>query len=141
MRAGRTPHGRPSAGLRLAGLLAVGMLSSRSAVALAETPPPENASEGEGAQVFMAQCASCHGAKGEGYTGPPVIGPEAALASYDNGQRLLEYIKTTMPQSNPGGLSDQQYRQVLGYLLVHNGFAKPGWSPEERPPGEISLRR
>jgi cytochrome c len=91
--------------------------------------------------VYATQCASCHGVEGEGFIGPPVIGSGAALGVYANGKRLLDYIEVTMPQSNPGGLSDEQYLQVLAYILVLNGFAEPDWSPQQRPPEKVTLER
>lgn len=58
-------------------------------------------------------------------TGPAIIGANANLGKYSTAQGLLTFISTTMPLDAPGGLSQQEYFQVLCYLLVQNGFT-PG---------------
>jgi mono/diheme cytochrome c family protein len=139
MRIGRIRRGRPGIARGAGTLVALGALAS--AGAQARDPQTNGADATPGTQVYMAQCASCHGAAGEGFIGPPVIGPEAALGVYENGRRLLDYISTTMPQANPGGLSDEQYREVLAFLLIRNGFVEPDWISEKKPPDQIPLSR
>jgi hypothetical protein len=36
---------------------------------------------------------------------------------------LFKTLKTTMPEDNPGGLSDDDYTRVITYILKLNGFA------------------
>jgi len=38
---------------------------------------------------------------------------------------LFRTLKTTMPEDNPGGLSDDDYTRVIAYILKLNGF-QPG---------------
>ena len=38
---------------------------------------------------------------------------------------LFRTLKTTMPEDNPGGLSDDEYTRVIAYILKLNGF-QPG---------------
>jgi mono/diheme cytochrome c family protein len=38
---------------------------------------------------------------------------------------LFKTLRTTMPEDNPGGLSDDDYTRVIAYILKLNGFA-PG---------------
>jgi cytochrome c len=92
--------------------------------------PPAAATTGGGATssahaaagqaVFTLQCAVCHGDQGQGLVGPAVIGPRAALGKHGTGKGLLEYLSQLMPQTAPGSLPAEQYRQVTGYLLVQN---------------------
>lgn len=77
-----------------------------------------------GRTVYDTHCASCHGPDGTGFIGPPVIGPKAALGSYGDAQRLFRYISTAMPQNAPGSLDEQQYLDVVGYLLERNGVVE-----------------
>jgi mono/diheme cytochrome c family protein len=35
---------------------------------------------------------------------------------------LFKTLKTTMPEDNPGGLSDDDYTRVIAYILKLNGF-------------------
>lgn len=36
---------------------------------------------------------------------------------------LFRTLRTTMPEDNPGGLSDDEYTRVIAYILKLNGFA------------------
>ncbi|MCB9763396.1 MAG: cytochrome c [Alphaproteobacteria bacterium] len=67
-----------------------------------------------GESIYSAQCASCHGASGEGGVGPALSDevPEHGDAE------LLEYIiygEDTMPAFGQS-LSDQEIADVLAYL-------------------------
>ncbi len=78
-------------------------------------------SKGQG--IFAQRCAKCHGQKGEGVTAPAVTGPNAGLAVYgDNAGQLFSFIKTYMPQDNPGTLADDDAWAVLAYILNQNGL-------------------
>ncbi len=39
---------------------------------------------------------------------------------------LYGYISKNMPDDNPGSLSPAQYLQVESYLLLQDGYVKPG---------------
>ncbi|MEX2180142.1 MAG: cytochrome c [Gemmatimonadaceae bacterium] len=72
-----------------------------------------------GEDVFMAYCVSCH--EPSFHTG------EQFRFSW-LGRTVLDYfkqLKRTMPEDNPGGLSDDDYTRVIAYILKLNGFA-PG---------------
>jgi mono/diheme cytochrome c family protein len=78
-----------------------------------------------GAQVYVAQCATCHGNAMEGVAGPALKGPQfKAMAQGEgmNAQSLLEVISQSMPQSDPGSLTPDQYNQVVAYILQQNGY-------------------
>ena len=79
-----------------------------------------------GAQVYAAQCAACHGNAMEGVAGPALKGPQfkaMAQAQGMNAQSLLEVVSQSMPQSDPGSLTPDQYNQVVAYILQQNGYA------------------
>ena len=74
----------------------------------------DQAARGEG--VFKAFCATCH---------EPTFHSGDAFRSSWYGRTLLDYfrnVKATMPQDNPGGLSDDDYVRVITYMLKLNGF-------------------
>ncbi|MCG8348394.1 MAG: cytochrome c [Chloroflexales bacterium] len=73
-----------------------------------------------GQSVYATYCTECHGANGEGITGPAVIGAEANLVKFQDAHKLLAYVSAAMPQNNPGSLSDEEYRQLVSYLLIAN---------------------
>lgn len=73
-----------------------------------------------GEQVYLNQCASCHGESGEGVSAPAVIGEGATLSDYDTAQALFDYIHSRMPPGAPGSLTDQQYLEITAFLLIKN---------------------
>lgn len=61
-------------------------------------------------------CASCH---------PPVTHTGPAFVAAWNGRTvasLFRYIRSTMPKSEPGSLTESEYIRVLAYLLKLNGM-------------------
>jgi mono/diheme cytochrome c family protein len=63
-----------------------------------------------GGDVYILECASCHGLSGEGHIGPPLDGNPISLAE---AQAVIESGAGTMP----GGLvSGAQERDLLAYL-------------------------
>ena len=61
-------------------------------------------------------CSSCHGT--EKYSGDNFTKNWVGRTVFD----LFDQIKTTMPDDNPGGLSAQQYKDVVAYILKTNGI-------------------
>lgn len=92
-----------------------------------------------GLELYREHCATCHGPDGGGYLGPAIIGPDAALQSYGNAQRLLHYISTAMPQNSPGSLSEKTYLGLLAFLLIKNGIVPQEWKPDTDELNAISL--
>lgn len=97
--------------------------SGRGYVKLAATPLGHDPVRGE--QVFAGQCASCHGADGQGqasaggtYAIPPLSGPH----SYNWGAGMAGvasaagFIKVNMPYGQGNTLSDQQAWDVAAFL-------------------------
>jgi mono/diheme cytochrome c family protein len=79
----------------------------------------------EGKAVFGDRCVSCHGDDMTGGVGggPPLTGDyffglwgEQSLSS------VYSFIKSTMPEDNPGSLSNSQVTELLAYILQFNGF-------------------
>jgi S-disulfanyl-L-cysteine oxidoreductase SoxD len=95
-----------------------------------------------GAALYAVQCASCHGAKGEGVApNPPLVGREPregfgfgndpklvrTVGNYwPEATTLFDYIKRTMPLSAPGSLSDSDVYSLTAHLLVVNEILPAG---------------
>ena len=77
-----------------------------------------------GVEAFAQHCAACHGASLGGLgEAPALVG--AQFISDFNGLTvgdLFDRIRTTMPLNNPGGLSRDQYAEILAFVLKSNGF-------------------
>ncbi|MBM4194921.1 MAG: cytochrome c [Gemmatimonadetes bacterium] len=101
--------------------------------------PPGQGTVAEGATIYAAKCASCHGAKGEGMTGgfPAVIGRPANAEGFPFGgssepldrtignywpyaTTVFDYVRRAMPQLTPGTLSDAEVYSLTAYLLAAN---------------------
>lgn len=83
-------------------------------------PASQSEQVAAGSDVYAADCAECHGERGEGGTGPAVIDESRRIASYESTDRLYDYVSRTMPFDAPGSLSENQYWNVIAYLLGEN---------------------
>jgi S-disulfanyl-L-cysteine oxidoreductase SoxD len=100
-----------------------------------------------GETLYQAQCASCHGAKGEGVPGnppgPPLVGREPregfsfgtnpklvrTVGNYwPEATTLFDYIRRTMPLHAPGSLTDDEVYSLTAHLLVANEILPAGAS-------------
>lgn len=100
--------------------------------------PAGRGSVRDGAAIYRAQCAACHGAEGQGLDPlyPPLIGRPAAGETFDfarhpdaprtignywaHATTLYDYIRRAMPLYTPGSLSDDETYAVTAYLLAAN---------------------
>ena len=90
----------------------------------------------QGAAVYAAKCASCHGAAGEGIaTNPKLVGREPR-EGFPFGQdprhvktvgnywpyatTLYDYLSRAMPTTAPGSLTPNEIYGVVAFLLVRN---------------------
>ncbi len=83
-----------------------------------------------GRQVYVGQCARCHGGDGEGMTNPdpagspryypPVFGPRSfnVGAGMARLRTAASFIRSNMPFDRPGTITDQQAFDVAGYLVT-----------------------
>ncbi|TAM86334.1 MAG: cytochrome c [Candidimonas sp.] len=96
--------------------------------------PPGSGTVMAGHKLFDAQCASCHGAKGEGGMGDRLAGgmgtltaakPVLTVGSYwPYAPTLFDYIRRAMPLNAPQSLSNDEVYAVAGYVLFLNGLVK-----------------
>ena len=76
----------------------------------------------EGAQVYAAQCAMCHGARLEGTVETPgLIGKFVANWANRPLGDLFDYLSRAMPQSSPGKLTPQDNARLVAFILRANG--------------------
>lgn len=103
----------------------------------AELPPGEG-SAAEGAIVYGAKCASCHGKAGEGMAPayPLLISrdPKAEQFAFGKDPKLpksignywpeattvFDYVRRAMPLTQPGSLTDHEVYAVTAFLLAAN---------------------
>jgi mono/diheme cytochrome c family protein len=83
----------------------------------------EQAARGE--SLYMGACAMCHGRRLNGAPedpdrrSTPPLARERLIRSWE-GQSvasLFEYTKSTMPEANPGYMSDQDYLDIIAFMF------------------------
>ncbi len=83
-----------------------------------------------GKTTYSAQCVMCHGAELQGVSGPALAGDKFLKKWGQNTLDDFYYImSTSMPQTNPGSLSKDQYLAIEAYVLDTNGFKAVGDKP------------
>jgi cytochrome c len=106
--------------------------------------PPGKGTVSQGAAVYAAKCAACHGAAGEGQAGTPAAGQAAApklvgrdpKEGFPFGQdpklvktvgnywpyatTVFDYVRRAMPLSAPGSLTNDEVYAVVAFLLAQN---------------------
>ena len=76
----------------------------------------------EGARVYAARCAMCHGARLEGTVETPgLVGKFVANWADRPVGDLFDYLARAMPQSAPGTLAPQDNARLVAFLLRANG--------------------
>ena len=139
--AGRAPGG-PGAGTRYA----LGARASDTEIGTWNTDigqdgvelPSGAGSAPQGAAIYAAQCAACHGVGGVGgiAPNPALVGRDSAAEGFGfaNDPKLVktignywpyattlfDYIKRAMPLASPGSLSDRDVYALTAYLLSAN---------------------
>ena len=81
----------------------------------------------DGAALYQAQCAGCHGKDLKGAMGPPITGEGFAArwraAGFD---ALLLKIGKTMPPTAPGSLAPEVARAITAHVATINSIALAG---------------
>lgn len=101
------------------------ILSALSVPAIAQNVPVTytDAQAAEGADIFIANCARCHGLDLKGDFGPPLVGPPWDVHWRGGYAReLFAFIRTNMPNDFPGTLAPWDYVAAMAFLLKANGI-------------------
>jgi cytochrome c len=106
--------------------------------------PPGSGTAAQGAELFRAQCAGCHGDRGQGMAPvfPALIGREAAGEGFRFAEdpklvktignywpyatTVFDYVRRAMPHTAPGSLTNDQVYALTAYLLAANQVIPAG---------------
>jgi mono/diheme cytochrome c family protein len=109
------------------GLSSVVGISGAASATQAQSPAdgvyaPAQASRGETA--YGRFCAGCHGTDRQGTDFGPGLSGGELVARWNNRTLadLYALTRSTMPVNSPGGLSAQQYVDLVAFLLREAGF-------------------
>jgi cytochrome c len=97
--------------------------------------PQGSGTSSAGLAFFSANCARCHGEKGEGGVGPRLAGGQGSLATakpvktvgsfWPYATTVWDYINRAMPFDQPGKLKPDEVYAVVAYILDLNGVIGP----------------
>jgi len=105
--------------------------------------PRGHGTPNEGQTIYVQQCASCHGDRGEGKPPlyPRLVGRDSIAEGFRFGQdprlpktignywpyatTIFDYVRRAMPLNAPGSLTDDQMYAVTAYLLSANRIISP----------------
>lgn len=98
--------------------------------------PPGKGRAKDGARIFAAKCAACHGATGKEGPAPQLIGghgtlttdhPVKTVGSYwPYATTLFDYIRRAMPYSAPQSLTPDEVYALVAWLLAQNDIIPDG---------------
>jgi S-disulfanyl-L-cysteine oxidoreductase SoxD len=97
--------------------------------------PPGQGSVKRGEEVYLQQCAACHGEFGEGAGRWPVLAGGRGSLAADNPEKTIgsfwpylsttfDYVRRAMPYGNARSLSDDEVYALTAYLLYLNDVVK-----------------
>lgn len=97
--------------------------------------PPGKGTAKQGEEIYIAQCAACHGDFGEGKDRWPVLSgghgslkhdrPDKTIGSFwPHQSTVFDYIKRAMPFGNSQSLSNDEIYALTAYLLHLNEIIK-----------------
>ena len=103
--------------------------------------PAGRGTAAQGARVFAAKCAACHGAEGEGLAAAPALVGREPREGFPFGQSLkyvrtvgnywpyattlYDYINRAMPPDAPGSLEADEIYAVVAWILSRNEIVGP----------------
>lgn len=117
--------------------------------------PSGRGSAADGAVVYAAKCASCHGPKGEGIApNPPLVGREpregfpfatsgSAVKTVGNywpyATTVFDYVRRAMPQDKPGSLTPNELYALTAWLLAANEVIAPDMVLDSRSLPQVRM--
>jgi cytochrome c len=113
------------------------ILAGIMSVVLAFGYTTDQASSGK--DLYVKNCAACHGSGGEGgavpeqfgklagMKAPRIVGPGFLPGMKDVGQ-VYDFARKNMPGDKPGSLKSEEYLDIISFALQANGV-KPDGKP------------
>ena len=97
--------------------------------------PPGSGTPEQGARIFTAKCAVCHGENGKGGTSAALVGgmplttgidtPKTIANFWPYATTLFDFTRRAMPWQQPRTLSDDEVYALTAYILSLNKIVGP----------------
>jgi mono/diheme cytochrome c family protein len=102
--------------------------------------PPGRGTSADGAPIYAARCAGCHGKTGKEGPNDVLVGrlpgdafvfardpraPKTIGSYWPYATTVFDYIRRAMPPDAPGSLKDDEVYGLVAYLLVLNELVPP----------------
>ena len=86
-----------------------------------------------GKAVYVDKCSECHQESLKGTNDSPPLTGDMFWMNWETytANNLLEQVRTTMPDDNPGSLERQEYVDVVAYILRFNEVPVTGDLPSD----------
>jgi len=128
-----------------ASLLGAAFSAGLAAAQPAATSQAQTEQLARGEDIYYADCTTCHNddLSGGAMQSAPALAGDAFLARWNgrSARDLLELARMTMPQGQPRSLTDQQYLDVMAFVLSRNRIALGDGALTEQGAGGIALHR
>ena len=87
--------------------------------------------QAHGKAGYNDKCASCHQENLKGSTETPPLTGDMFWSNWETytANNLVEQVRSTMPEDNPGSLTRQEYVDIVAYILKTNAVAFDGDLP------------
>src|SRR5712692_696049 len=91
--------------------------------------PPGSGAPADGARIYVAKCAVCHGQEGKGASNSKLVGgapiksidAEKTIANFwPYSTTIFDYIRRTMPWRQPRSLTNDEVYALTAYILSLN---------------------
>ncbi len=116
----------------------VGIIGWVSLVALSAQDAPKtdqgnSDQQSRGKAAYVDKCSSCHQENLKGSNETPPLTGDMFWANWEtySANNLVEQVRTTMPEDDPGKLPRQTYVDIIAYVLMFNEVPMTGDLPSD----------
>jgi mono/diheme cytochrome c family protein len=89
--------------------------------------------QARGKALYVDKCAACHMENLQGSSETPPLTGDMFWQNWEtySANNLVEQVRATMPEDNPGGLERQQYVDIIAFVLRTNKIQWTGDLPSD----------
>jgi cytochrome c len=94
---------------------------------------PAGDQQARGKALYVDKCSMCHQESLKGTTETPPLTGDMFWMNWEtySANNLVEQVRSTMPEDNPGALMRQEYVDIIAYVLKVNEVPMTGDLPSD----------